>query len=118
MLRRSGFFKQEKHSVARPVRQNEARRARASFLFTDLLFQIAALVHRACAVSWLALRAFGTVLADSPPDYPSLCRMIRAQVSSVTSPLIQCPRSAPRTASVFDSPAPKAMTGFLGGRRN
>jgi len=42
----------------------------------------------------------------------------RAQVSSVTKPLIQWPRSAPRTAFDFRSPPAKAMTGFLNGRTN
>jgi hypothetical protein len=47
-----------------------------------------------------------------------LSRIFCAQVSSVTNPLIHRPRSAPRTASVLDRPPAKAMTGFLGGRRN
>jgi hypothetical protein len=48
----------------------------------------------------------------------SLARIFRAHFSSVTSPLIHWPRKAPSTARALCSLPAKAMTGFLGGRRN
>jgi hypothetical protein len=52
-------------------------------------------------------------------DYDSsAANTARAQFSSVTNPLIQWPRNAPKTAFDLSSPPAKAITGFLEGRGN
>ena len=62
----------------------------------------------------LASEARSTV----PPltNNQSAAKTARAQFSSVTKPLIQRPRNAPKTAFDLSSPPAKAITGFLEGR--